>query len=68
MADEIPAQIDASLAVLMLTQVNYRTGRMHPMADITAAAHAGGALVVWDLCHLWPPERTCRESAGLKML
>ena len=51
MADEIPAQIDESLAVLMLTQVNYRTGRMHDMAKINVAAHAAGALGMWDLCH-----------------
>lgn len=39
------------LAVLMLTHVNYRTGAMHDMAAITAAAHAVGALTVWDLAH-----------------
>ena len=50
-ADEIMAQLDDSLAVLMLTQVNYRTGRMHDMARVNAAAHAAGALVVWDLAH-----------------
>jgi len=50
-ADEIPAQLDHALAVLMLTHVNYRSGRMHRMAELTAAAHAAGALVVWDLAH-----------------
>lgn len=39
------------LAVLLLTHVHYRTGRMHPMAELTAAAHAAGGLVVWDLAH-----------------
>jgi len=37
--------------VLMLTHVNYRTGRMFDMAEVTHAAHAAGALVVWDLAH-----------------
>ncbi len=50
-AGDVMASIGADLAVLMLTHVNYRTGRMHPMAEITAAAHAAGALVVWDLAH-----------------
>ena len=50
-ADEIPALLDERVAVLVLTHVNYRTGRMHRMADITEAAHAAGALVVWDLAH-----------------
>ena len=50
-ADELPAQLDDTLAVLMLTHVNYRTGRMHDLAALTRAAHAAGALVVWDLAH-----------------
>ncbi len=50
-ADGLAAAIDDSLAVLMLTQVDYRTGRLHDMAAVTRAAHAAGALVVWDLAH-----------------
>lgn len=49
--DELPAALDADLAVLMLTQVNYRTGYQHDMAAVTAAAQAAGALVIWDLAH-----------------
>ena len=48
---EIPAALDADCAVLMLTQVNYRTGALHDMAALSAAAHAAGALAVWDLAH-----------------
>ncbi len=47
----IAAAIDADLAVMMLTQVDYRTGRMHDMADLTARAQAAGALTLWDLAH-----------------
>lgn len=43
--------IDADTAVIMLTHVNYRTGAMHDLAEITAAAHAKGALIIWDLAH-----------------
>ncbi len=49
--DELPALLDSRTAVLLLTHVNYRTGRMHDMAALTRAAHAAGALTVWDLAH-----------------
>lgn len=49
--DEIPAALNAELGVLMLTEVNYRTGYRHDMQALTAATHAAGALVIWDLAH-----------------
>ena len=48
---EIPAGFDDDVAIVMLTHVNYRTGYMHPMADVARAAHGAGALMVWDLAH-----------------
>lgn len=48
---QLPAALDAEVAVLLLTHVNYRTGAMHDMAGVTAAAHRAGALVIWDLAH-----------------
>lgn len=49
--DEVEASLTADVAILMLTHVNYRTGHMHDMAAVTRAAHAAGALMVWDLAH-----------------
>ena len=50
-ATDVLAELDDSVAVLMLTHVNYRSGAMHDMAALTGAAHAAGALVLWDLSH-----------------
>lgn len=49
--EEVEAAIGPDVAVLMLTEVDYRTGRKHDMARLIAKAHAAGALVVWDLAH-----------------
>ena len=43
--------IDESVAVLLLSHVNFRSGAILAMQAITAAAHAAGALVIWDLAH-----------------
>jgi kynureninase len=49
--DKLAGAIDADTAAVMLTHVNYQSGAVHDMAAITRAAHAKGALVIWDLCH-----------------
>jgi kynureninase len=49
--DAIAAHLDDDVAILLLTHVDYRTGRKHRMAEVTRAAHAAGALVIWDLAH-----------------
>lgn len=48
---DIAAHLNDHLAILMLTHVNYRTGRMHDMSALTRAAHDAGAIVIWDLAH-----------------
>ena len=50
-AEEIAYHIDEGTAVLLLTHVDFRSGRMHDMADLTQRAHLAGGLTVWDLSH-----------------
>jgi kynureninase len=50
-AQEILSRLDDGVAVLLLTQVNYRTGRLHRLSEVTRAAHDAGAVMVWDLSH-----------------
>ncbi|MDE3122638.1 MAG: kynureninase [Paracoccaceae bacterium] len=49
--EEVENAIDETVAVTMLTEVDYRTGRKHDMKRLTEKAHAMGALAVWDLAH-----------------
>lgn len=48
---EVIAAEAERVAVVSLTDVNYRTGARLPMAEVTAIAHAAGAQMVWDLAH-----------------
>ncbi len=49
--DEVECAMTSDVAVAMITQVDYRTGRLHDMDTITRAAHAVGAVMLWDLAH-----------------
>jgi kynureninase len=48
---QIAAALDDSVAIVSLSHVNYKSGRICDMAAITRRAHEVGALVVWDLAH-----------------
>ncbi len=50
-AADLASHLNHDVAVLLLTHVNYRSGRMHDLAELTRLAHAAGALTVWDLAH-----------------
>jgi kynureninase len=50
-AGELESALGEDVAVLLLTHVNFRDGRLHDMQALTRAAHEQGVLVLWDLCH-----------------
>jgi kynureninase len=43
--------IDDDVAAVTLTHVDFRTGEMHDMRELTRICHERGALVIWDLSH-----------------
>ena len=49
--EDVMGALTDDVAVLMITQVDYRTGRLHDMAALTKAAQARGIITVWDLAH-----------------
>ncbi len=50
-AAELEQHLDSSVAVLLLTHVNYKSAAMHDLQQLTARAHQQGILVLWDLSH-----------------
>ena len=49
--EDLHNHITEEVAVTLITQVDYRTGRLHDMCSITETAHQNGALCIWDLAH-----------------
>ena len=49
--EEVESALTSEIACAMITQVDYRTGRLHDMNGITQAAHNAGAIMLWDLAH-----------------
>ena len=49
--EDVAGAITEEVAAIMITEVDYRTGRRHDMAELTRIAHQKGALAVWDLAH-----------------
>lgn len=48
---ELEANLTDEVALTLLTEVDYRTGRRLDLAGLTARAHERGILTVWDLAH-----------------
>ena len=49
--EDLDTALDEDVAVVLLTEVNYRSGHLWDMAGTTRRIHDAGALAVWDLCH-----------------
>ena len=50
-ADEVEAALDHTIAAALITQVNYRSGRLHNMAQLNRAAESAHTHIIWDLSH-----------------
>ncbi len=50
-ANEIKNSLDHTVAAAFITHVDYRTGHVHNMADLNAAAKTAGTNIIWDLSH-----------------
>jgi kynureninase len=48
---DVMEAITDDVAAVIITQVDYRSGRMHDMTAMTAKAHDAGAVMIWDLAH-----------------
>ncbi|MCY4334330.1 MAG: kynureninase [Litoreibacter sp.] len=62
--EKVAEAIDESVAAVMLTEVDYRTGRKHDMVALTEAIHAAGAVSIWDLAHSAGAVEVDLEAAG----
>ncbi|MGI9508435.1 MAG: kynureninase [Geminicoccaceae bacterium] len=49
--EDVAGHISERVAAVLLTEVDYRSGRKHPMKVITDRAHEAGAVMIWDLAH-----------------
>ena len=50
-AEQIMAQLGEQTALLTLSHTVFKSGYVYNMAALNAAAHAAGALTLWDLSH-----------------
>lgn len=50
-AEALRAALDQQTALVTLSHTVFKSGYVYAMNELTAAAHAAGALILWDLSH-----------------
>lgn len=60
----LKAALDESVAVVVLSLVDYRSGALLDMARVNELAHEAGALVLWDLSHATGAVPIALDAAG----
>lgn len=48
---ELQARLDEHTALVTLSHTTYKSGYVYDMSELTEAAHAAGAMILWDLSH-----------------
>lgn len=62
--NDLRAALDETVALVVLSLVNYRSASVADLAGITELAHQAGALILWDLSHAVGVMPIALESAG----
>ncbi|MEU0465493.1 aminotransferase class V-fold PLP-dependent enzyme [Amycolatopsis sp. NPDC006131] len=63
----LASEVGPRTAVVLVNHVDYVTGELHDLPGITAAVHAAGAVVVWDLCHSVGAVPVPLDAAGVDL-
>lgn len=63
--EQVRAATGPATAVVVLSQVAYRSGYLADLAGITSAVHDAGGLTVWDLCHSAGSVEISLDAAGV---
>lgn len=50
-AEQLRAAVGPRTAVVVVSQIAYRSGYLADAAALTGIAHDAGALILWDVCH-----------------
>ena len=66
-AEQLAASLDDTVAVALITQVNYSSGHLHNMTNLNAKARQAGTHIVWDLSHSAGAVPVALHDSGAEM-